>query len=114
MVFPATVSAVDTATVDTATVDTAKGKAHYEKLCASCHGSSGLGDGPIAANLPPSMKPRDFQAAEFKKVTDDASMKKLIKEGGPAFGLSPLMAAQKSLSDEDLDDVVAYIRSLKK
>jgi hypothetical protein len=41
-------------------------------------------------------------------------MAELIKKGGSAFGLSPLMAAQSALSDDDVSNVVAFVRSLKK
>ena len=94
--------------------DLAKGKEHYDKLCASCHGTSGAGDGPVGAALPPDQKPRNFQEAKFKVTTDDTKMTAVIKDGGMAHGLSPLMAPQPGLSDADLDNVVAYIHSLKK
>lgn len=94
--------------------DLAKGKEHYDKLCASCHGTSGGGDGPVGAALPADQKPRNFQEAKYKVTTDDAKMKAVIKDGGMAHGLSPLMAPQPGLSDSDLDNVVAYVHSLKK
>mgnify|MGYP003594673044 CR=1 FL=1 len=94
--------------------DLEKGKAIYSQRCVSCHGASGLGDGPIGAGLPPAMKPRDFQTAAFKYATDDAKMKDVITKGGVPFGLNPLMAPQAGLSDEDLNNIVAYVRSLKK
>ena len=94
--------------------DAAKGKELYKTYCVSCHGETGLGDGPTGKNLPPAMKPRNFQVGDFKVVTDDASLIDLLKKGGPAFGLSPLMAAQAALSDDDIKNVVAFVRSLKK
>ena len=93
--------------------DLAAGKAKYGQLCASCHGPEGKGDGPVAAALPADQKPASFLTAKFKKVTDDASMKELIEKGGPAMGLSPLMAAIPALKGADLDNVIAYVRSLK-
>lgn len=94
--------------------DLAKGKETYDRICSSCHGISGLGDGPVGAALPADQKPSNFQVAKFKYATDDAKMKEVIHKGGAAFGLSPLMAAQPQLSDSELNDVIAYVHSLKK
>ena len=94
--------------------DVAKGQEIYGKLCASCHGPGGAGDGPIAMGLPPEQKPRNFTTGEFKIASDDIKMKDVIKKGGIAFGLSPLMAPQPALSDDDLTALVSFVRSLKK
>lgn len=94
--------------------DLKNGKKVFEKQCASCHGQLGAGDGPIAAGLPDAMKPRNLQKGEYKVIKDAASLKELLKKGGPAYGLNALMAAQPSLSDAELDDVSAYVISLKK
>ena len=48
--------------------DAAKGKILFETNCASCHGTSGKGDGPVGAALDP--KPRDFTVGDFKFDTD--------------------------------------------
>lgn len=97
-----------------ALADATHGKELYGKLCASCHGAEGKGDGPIGAALPADQKPRDFTSAVFKVATDDTKMKEIIQKGGVAFGLSPLMAPQASLTDADLTDLVAVVRSFKK
>ena len=93
--------------------DPAKGKASYDQMCASCHGSSGKGDGAAAAALNP--KPKDLTNPGYVKGLKDDYMKKLIKEGGPAVGKSPLMPPLGSaMKDADIENVVAYIRSLAK
>ncbi len=94
--------------------DLENGKKVFSKTCSSCHGPEGAGDGPIAAGLPDNMKPRNLKTGEFKVVKDKESMAELIKKGGPAFGLNPLMAAQPSLSDSDITDVIEYVYSLRK
>ena len=101
-------------TIASAAGDAAKGKAIFEQRCVTCHGDKGLGDGPAGINLPPTMKPRNLQSEPLKIAGDDAKFKELIVKGGAAFGLSPLMAPQSGLSDADLGDLLAYVRSLKK
>ena len=94
------------------------GKASYELNCASCHGMTGKGDGPISPTLNP--KPRDFSKGEFLldanksgSPGEDEDLKLVIQKGGMAYGGSPLMAGWPTLSDEQIDQVIAYIRSLK-
>jgi cytochrome c oxidase cbb3-type subunit 2 len=108
------------ATASTAqAADVAAGKAKYDMFCASCHGPAGKGDGPVGAALNP--KPRDFSKGDFKFDTDkdgkagtDADLKNVIKNGGGAYGGSAMMAPWgATLSDADLENLVAYIRSLK-
>ncbi len=93
--------------------DLAKGKASFEQICASCHGTSGKGDGPAAAALSP--KPRDLTDKSYVSGLKDDYIKKLIKEGGQAVGKSPLMPPMGSaLKDTDIENVIAYVRSLGK
>ena len=98
--------------------DAAAGKTTYETNCVSCHGASGKGDGPVGAVLQP--PPRDFSTADFKFDTDgdgspgtDADLKGVIAKGAAAFGGSPLMAPWPTLSEDDVANVIAHIRSLK-
>jgi mono/diheme cytochrome c family protein len=99
--------------------DAAAGKSTFETLCATCHGTTGKGDGPAGAALNP--PPRDFSTGDFKYDTDkdgkpgsDADLAAIIKNGAAAYGGSPLMAPWGHLSDADIQNVVAYVRSLKK
>ena len=93
--------------------DVAAGKAKYAQLCAACHGATGKGDGPAAAALNP--KPRDHTDAKYMKSLKDEDIFKITKEGGPAVGKSPLMPPWgAALSEQDIRNVVAYIRTLAK
>jgi mono/diheme cytochrome c family protein len=98
--------------------DAAAGKTIYTTNCASCHGATGKGDGPVGSALNP--KPRDFSVGSFKFDTnkngtpgEDADLKGVITGGAAAYGGSPLMAPWPTLSDADVDNVIAYIRTLK-
>ena len=87
------------------------GATHYASLCASCHGARGEGDGPAAAGLRP--KPTAHVDGAAMNALANEYLFRIIKEGGPAVGKSPLMAAWGgTLSDPQIWDVVAFVRSL--
>ncbi len=44
--------------------DNSKGKTLYQGLCASCHGISGIGNGPVASQL--KTKPKDLTTLKLK------------------------------------------------
>jgi mono/diheme cytochrome c family protein len=96
--------------------DAAAGKVLFEQNCASCHGTSGKGDGPVGVALNP--PPRDFTKAEFKFDTDkdgkagtDADLANVIKNGAAAYGGNALMAPWAQLSDTDRENLIAYVRT---
>lgn len=101
--------------------DAAAGKAVYDGkgACASCHGATGAGDGAAAAALNP--KPASFAAGAFRLDTDgdgtpgsDTDLANVIKKGGAAYQGNPAMPGRADLSDAEIADLIAYIRSLKK
>ena len=99
--------------------DAAAGKAKFDLFCASCHGAGGVGDGPAAPKDP---APRDFTKGEFKYDADkdgnpgsDADLALIIKNGAAAYGGSPLMVGWgAALQEADVQNLIAFVRSLKK
>ena len=86
---------------------------NYASFCASCHGPKGKGDGVSGAALP--VKPTSFADPKFWKGKTDAALKKVIKEGGAANGMSATMAPWGGiLNDDQIDAMVAYLKTLKK
>ena len=81
----------------------AKGKEVYAR-CAICHGDSGEGKEAIAKALGVKMPP--LSSKEVQSL-DDAAMKKAIVEGKGK--MKPV-----SLTDNELADVIAYLRILNK
>lgn len=95
--------------------DPVNGKAKYfeNMRCSACHGDTGKGDGPAAVALNP--KPRNYTDCKEMGKRGDTELFRAIKEGGPAVNLSPLMVAFGSqLSDKEIWDVIAFIRSIPK
>lgn len=78
----------------------------YAKLCRSCHGLLGKGDG-IAA--PPGTKPANLVDDEWKHGGSDADIFKTIREGIKPFDV---MRPQRGLSDADIWGVVHHLRAL--
>jgi len=79
----------------------------YTANCATCHGATGLGDGPTAAALDPAPAPISHTA---QMLSDDLVFYR-ISEGGVPFQTS--MPAWKGvLSEDQIWDVIAYVRVL--
>lgn len=80
----------------------AKGKTLFIKYCAGCHGPEGKGDGYKLLGADPA----NLTAPETKKKSDSALLA-TIHEG------KPNMPSWKGrLSDRDIQNVLAYIRTL--
>ncbi len=86
----------------------------FDTVCATCHGSDGMGNGPAAANLNP--KPRNYTDAAWQASVTDDQLKETILKGGQGVGKSPMMPGQPQLSSqpEVLDGLVKIIRGFKK
>ncbi len=94
--------------------DRAEAKKLWDTLCSTCHGKTGAGDGPNAATLNP--KPRSLNDAEWQKSADDAKIRKVIVEGGPAVGLNALMPPNPDLKGKPgvTEALVEMVRALNK
>ena len=81
------------------------GQAIYDKSCKSCHGADGTPNAAVAKMMKVDMK--DLKSTEVQALSDD-DMKKIITEG------KGKMKPVKTVSGPAIDDVIAYVRSLKK
>ena len=82
-----------------AKADTAAGEAMFEAKCAGCHGADAKGK--------EAMKTRDMSSADVQKQSD-AELTAIITGG------KGKMPAYKTLSADQVKDLVSYLRSLKK
>jgi mono/diheme cytochrome c family protein len=85
------------------------GRELFVQNCAPCHGDFGEG----GANP---TRPGDIIApissAEYLKTRDDFTLRAVIAQGQPNFGMAPFgNAFGGSLDDEEIDAIVAYMRT---
>jgi mono/diheme cytochrome c family protein len=79
--------------------DAAAGKAIYSAKCRQCHGANGEGNPSIAKMMKVELKPLSESTADLKKVVTEGQGK---------------MKPVAGVSGADLDNLVAYVQSLKK
>lgn len=90
-----------------------QGKEVFEKICSECHGARGSGS--VAANNYFKMQIPRLDSAYIQSKSD-SELKEVITKGRrlmkPPLTGTPYM--RHSVKPELLNDVVAYIRTLKK
>jgi cytochrome c len=86
-----------------ATGDAVKGKEIYRR-CSVCHGNSGEGNAAIAKAYGVQMP---ILGSKNVQSLDDAALRKVIAEGQGK--MKPV-----TLSEAETEDVIAFLRSLKK
>ena len=82
----------------------------YQARCAPCHGPDGKAATPTAQALNP--KPRDHTDGAYMNQLSNEHPAKVIKNGGPTVGKSPIMPAHADLNDQQIEDVVTFVRTL--
>ncbi len=78
----------------------------FKMNCETCHGPQGHGDGPAGQVLDP--KPKNL--VDLEKVTTDDYLFWRISTGKPG---TPMIAWDGILTDEQIWETVAFIRTLK-
>ena len=81
----------------------------YAEKCAACHGDEGKGDGPAGQAMTP--PPAPFSTA-LKGKSDDW-IGTVIAKGGPAVGMTPAMPPHPTLSGDQVNALIQYIKGLK-
>jgi len=89
-------------------LDMASGQKIYEKNCASCHGASGMGDGPIARTLHPA--PPALAVDSVGGAVSPATMFRVVSVGVRG---TPMGGWASTLTADERWNVVAYVTSLR-
>jgi mono/diheme cytochrome c family protein len=89
---------------DQATID--KGKAVFTAQCLTCHGETGVGNGPGAKDLP--KHPGDLTSRGVQDQSDGSLFWKI------STGRTPMTAFQGTLSAEERWQVIRFVRTFGK
>lgn len=92
--------------------DAAKGKTKFDGTCSACHGPDAKGLTGLG---------KDLTGSTFAKGLSDADLIAFLKKGRPASDPAnttkvdmPPKGGNPALTDQDLADIVTYVRSLQK
>ena len=85
--------------------DAAAGKAVYDRACKACHGATGTANPGMAKAM--GVEIQDLGSGAVQGMSDD-DLKKVITAG------KGKMKPVGSVTGKSVDDVVAYVRTLKK
>lgn len=93
-----------------------RGKQLFAKYCAHCHGANGEGGHGTGVTF---SRPRDLPIMApalnnpgFLAAADDAMIKRTLMEGREG---TPMISFLKvGLNEQDIDDIVSYVRSFEK
>lgn len=96
--------------IDNAALARAKGKAIFSRTCVACHGENGEGIEGLG---------KDWTQSEFIANSSDEELVEFLKVGRTiddpmSDGIAPMppKGGDPTLTDEDLRNVVAYMRTL--
>jgi mono/diheme cytochrome c family protein len=91
--------------------DATAGKAKFDNSCVSCHG-------PDAKGLP--NLGRDLTTSEFFKTTPDLDLVAFVTQGRPTSDPAnttgvdmPPKGGNPALSEQDIKDIISYLRTLE-
>jgi len=87
-----------------------KGRQQYQRACRHCHGTTGVGDGPLAPKNP---SPANLTDDKWDFGSTDGEIFEIIMNGAPKE--KTVMKGQKGkLQDAEVWNLVNYVRELAK
>lgn len=90
-------------------VSLAVGNEVFKTRCETCHGASGMGDGPTGMALNP--RPRNFHDKAYMATLTDAQVESTIMNGKAGTGMPPWKGI---VSESEMKSLVLKVRSFSK
>jgi mono/diheme cytochrome c family protein len=90
--------------------DQPDGQKLFQTRCFVCHGRGGKGDGPSASGL--AEKPQDLTDPTWQRATSDDRIRTVIQGGGVAIGKTSAMPPNPDLTQEQIQGLISFVRSL--
>jgi mono/diheme cytochrome c family protein len=90
--------------------DQPDGQKLFQTRCFVCHGRGGKGDGPSVTGL--AEKPQDLTDPTWQRATSDDRIRTVIQGGGVAIGKSGAMPPNPDLTQEQIQGLISFVRSL--
>jgi cytochrome c553 len=85
-------------------------KDNWDKFCTKCHGADGKGQTKLGQRL----GSRDYSDPQVQAALKDDAIVKAVKEGLKDKDGKLLMKPTVGLSDDEVNQLVAYMRTFKK
>jgi mono/diheme cytochrome c family protein len=113
-VLKSAIAHVRTLSVPGEHVSVPAGRDVYNAACWVCHGEKGDGKGPAAGNVG-EPRPRDFTSPQFVIEGREDEIARIISQGAKAamHGSSYMVEWGSRLSPQQIQDVVAYLKTFK-
>ena len=89
-----------------------EGKKLFANHCVTCHGPNADGDSPTGKALTPPAS--NLTDAKLQDAVKDDYLYWHIAEGGKALGYNGMTPFKDTLKEDQIWQVIAYIRSIKK
>ncbi|MGH7410001.1 MAG: c-type cytochrome [Candidatus Methylomirabilis sp.] len=86
------------------------GQTNYRSQCATCHGTTGKGDGWRAWLF--RLKMGDFTDSAYMQTLPDEYLFQIIKQGGANLGKPGMPSWGQELTDQEIEGLVVYLRNL--
>lgn len=84
-----------------------KGRQQYQRACRHCHGTSGVGDGPLAPKNP---SPANLTDDQWDYGSSDGEIYSIIANG--IGGNSEMKGHRSEITANDMWNIVNYLRSI--
>ena len=85
-------------------------KTNWTNNCVQCHGP----DGSANTSMGKALNAKDLTSAQIQSSFTDTQAATAIKDGVTKDGMTKMIAFGGRLTDEEINALVAYVRTLKK